>query len=107
PASSASSYWLLVYVASRSDWLEKNTKLLISTAATSTYSSSPLVCLFNDEISFRFLFFSLNHSDVWKVSVFLCIVQTVTHHKFIRDFKTGVIHRHIVHHTAVRFIQKG
>ena len=38
----------------------------------------------------------LYHTDIWKVTVFLIIVKPVSHNKFIRDLKAGILNRNLL-----------
>ena len=45
------------------------------------------------------------HAYVVQISVFLCIVQTITHNESIGDGEAYIIHRHFCH-TTVGFVQQ-
>ena len=51
------------------------------------------------------LFYTFHNSDIRKVSIFLCVVQSISDYKFIRDLKSRIIHLYILH-TTIRFVQK-
>ena len=52
------------------------------------------------------LFIKYDSTDKWQITIFLSIIQSIAHYKFIRNCKTGVIHMNICH-TAIRLVQKG
>ena len=51
-----------------------------------------------------FLFCDFYYSDVWKISILLCIIQSVSNYELIRNLKSCPVYVHIFH-TAVWFIK--
>ena len=48
----------------------------------------------------------LYHSDIWQIPVFLRIVKSVAHHKFIRNREAGIIHLDLFLHPPLRLIEQ-
>ena len=46
------------------------------------------------------------NADIRKIPVFLVIIQAKAHHKLVGDLKAGIIHLHLLLHTALRLIQQ-
>ena len=51
------------------------------------------------------LFCDFYYSDVWKISILLCIIQSVSNYELIRNLKSCPVYVHIFH-TAVWFIKQ-
>ena len=51
------------------------------------------------------VFVKLHYSDVWKIPIFLCVIQTVAYDELVRDIKAGIIYFDIAH-SALRLVEQ-